>query len=70
MKGKSTYHHVNTTFSDVVVSFASIADNTHLIVACEDLYFSISAVTSNHEKLPSFTVSGGYIPSKCLSLHD
>lgn len=70
MKGESTYHHVNTTFSDAVVSFTSIADNPHLIVACEGLYVSISAISSDYEKLPSFTVSGGYIPSKCPSLHD
>ena len=65
-KGESTYHPVNTTFNKVVVSFIAIADDPKMIKACDDLHFSISVVGNDQDKLPSFTASGGYIPSKYI----
>ena len=63
-KGQNTHHPVNTTFSDAALSFTAFADDHEMIEACDDLYFSISAVGSNQENLPNFTVIGGYIPCK------
>lgn len=63
-RGKSTYHPVNTTFNDATISFITIADDHEMIEACENLYFGISAISDDQEKLPSFTASGGYIPCK------
>ena len=63
--GEILYHRVNATYSEAVVSFIATADSsTDPILSCNDLYFSLSAVCSDQTKLPSFTVTGGYIPSK------
>ena len=53
-RGESTYHPVNTTLSDVAISFTAVADDNKTIEACGDLYFSISAISGDQEKLPSF----------------
>lgn len=63
------YHRVNTTFSDALVSLVITAPNSQSIQACNELQFCISAVSPDQAKLPSFTVTGGYIPGKFISFN-
>ena len=67
-RGESTHHPVNTTFSDAALSFTVFADDDEMTdsEACDSLYIIISAVGSDQKNLPTFTVSGGYIPCKYL----
>ena len=67
-RGQSTHHPVNTTFSDAALSFTAFADDHEMTEACDGLYFTISAVGSDQKNLPTFTVSGGFIPCKYLVL--
>ena len=68
MRGESTHHPINTTFSDAALSFTVFADDDEMtdFEACDSLYMTISAVGSDQKNLPTFTVSGGYIPCKYL----
>lgn len=46
--GNSTiYYRVNTSFSDAVVSFEVVANESQKIQICEELKFVISAVSSD-----------------------
>ena len=66
---ESVYHRVNTTFRDDVVTFTAVAEHPQAIMMCNDLNFCVSAVSRDPtKKLPSYTVVGGYIPSK-LDFH-
>ena len=62
------FYDVNATFSDVVVSFLKVSDNTTETQSCNEMLFSISAITYNgtDSELPSFNVVGGYIQSKTI----
>ena len=68
--GNCVEQRVNTTFSDVIVSFTSTSENAN-ILSCEKLTFTIEAVrrplteaTSGPKpNLTVYTVFGGYLPS-------
>ena len=69
--GGTTVQWMNATFKDTLVSYLKTADDPNDIQSCNELIFSVSAVSDidrYHIKLRSFNAVGGYLPSKrqCL----
>ena len=64
MSGHSDFYRVNSSFSDAVVSFSLVANQTQAIKFCDRLRFIVSPFTRDNMPLKSFVVIGGFIPSK------
>ena len=63
---------MNATFSDAVVSFSKVSNHLHEVQKCNELTFVVTAVSQDHNhfiELESFSVIGGFLPSKYSSLY-
>ena len=72
MNGESDFYRVNTSFSDAIVSFSLVANQSQIIEFCDQLTFMISPITKDNDTtLKSFVIIGGFIPSETINnLHN
>lgn len=61
--GHQIYYHVNASFSDAVVFFEVVANESQNMQTCDELRFAISAISTDLTTLESYVITGGYIPS-------
>ena len=64
-KGHTDSYHLNTSFSDVVVSFSLIANQSQTIESCDRLRFEVAPITTDDSimAIQSLVITGGFIPS-------
>ena len=64
-EGLTDLYHVNASFSDAVVSFSLIANQSRTIESCAHLRFEIAPVTTDDSimTIKSSVITGGFIPS-------
>jgi hypothetical protein len=70
VNGESDFYRVNTTFSDAVVSFSLVSNQSQSIEFCDPLTFVITPITDSEDNdtpLKSFVAIGGFIPSEVIT---
>jgi hypothetical protein len=71
MNDESDFYRVSTTFSDAVVSFSLVSNQSQSIEFCDQLTFVITPIAEDIDTtvtLKSFVAIGGFIPSEVIIL--